>query len=75
MWNKIIDETMWNKIIDDWKSDDQKSDDQKKKELDAYCPFLMPNAGNRFYSGCVNERCAWYVAERGECAVKVIATR
>lgn len=61
---------MWNKIIDDWKNDDQ-----KKKELDAYCPFLMPNAGNRFYSGYVNERCAWYVAGRGECAVKVIATR
>jgi hypothetical protein len=23
----------------------------------------------------LRERCAWYVAERGECAVKVIATR
>lgn len=47
----------------------------RKKEREAYCPFLMPDAGNRFYSGCVNERCAWYVADRGECAVKVIATR
>lgn len=61
---------MWNKIIDDWKSDDQ-----KKKEREAYCPFLMPDAGNRFYSGCMHERCAWYVAERRKCAVKVIATR
>lgn len=55
---------MWN----DWKSDNQK---EEKREI--YCPFLMPDAGNRFYSGCVHERCAWYVAERGECAVKVIA--
>lgn len=57
---------MWN----DWKSGNQK---EEKREV--CCPFLMPDAGNRFYSGCVHERCAWYVAERGECAVKVIATR
>ena len=61
---------MWNKFIDDWKSDNQK---EEKREV--YCPVLMPDAGNRFYSGCVHERCAWYVAERGECAVKAIATR
>ena len=61
---------MWSQVVDDWKSDDQ-----KEKELEVYCPFLMPDAGNRFFSGCVHERCAWYVAERGECAVKVIATR
>lgn len=61
---------MWSKVVDDWKSDDRK---EEKREV--YCPFLMPDAGNRFLSGCVHERCAWYVAERGECAVKVIATR
>lgn len=61
---------MWNKFIDDWKSDDE-----EKEKREEYCPFLMADAGNRFYSGCVRERCAWYVAERRECAVKVIATR
>lgn len=34
---------MWNKVIDDWKSDDQKEED-----LEVYCPFLMPDAGNAF---------------------------
>lgn len=61
---------MWDKFIDDWKNDDP---EEEKQEV--YCPFLMPDAGNRFCSGCVRERCAWYVADRGECAVKVIATR
>ena len=61
---------MWSQVVDDWKSDDQ-----KEEEREVYCPFLMPDAGNRFLSGCVHERCAWYVAERGECAVEVIATR
>lgn len=45
------------------------------KEKPAICPFLLPDNGERIYAGCVHERCAWYVAERGECAVKVIATR
>lgn len=61
---------MWNKVIDDWRSNDH-----KEEELEAYCPFPMSDAKNRFYSGCVHERCAWYSTERGECAVKVIATR
>lgn len=37
--------------------------------------FFLADEEVRTYTGCVRERCAWYVAERGECAVKVIATR
>ena len=39
------------------------------------CPFLLADKDKRFSAGCVHENCAWYVAERGKCAVKVIATR
>lgn len=55
---------MWDKSIDDWREDVQES-----------CPFFLADEEVRAYTGCVQERCAWYVAERGECAVKVIATR
>ena len=54
---------MWNKVVDDWESDDQ-----EEEELEVYCPFPMSDT-------CVHERCAWYLTERGECAVKVIARR
>lgn len=55
---------MWDKSIDDWREDVQES-----------CPFFLADEEVRAYTGCVRERCAWYVAERGECAVKVIAMR
>lgn len=39
------------------------------------CPFLLADKDKRWSADCVHEKCAWYVAERRECAVKVIATR
>lgn len=39
------------------------------------CPFSLADKDKRFSAECVHENCAWYSTERGECAVKVIATR
>lgn len=55
---------MWSENRSNWAN--------KTKEI---CPFLMTDKDKRWSAECVREKCAWYVAKCGECAVKVIATR
>lgn len=53
---------MWSENRSNWSN--------RTKEI---CPFSLADKNKRFSAECVHENCAWYLAERGKCGVKVMA--